>query len=176
MAMSHGAKLLILDEPTSALDPVARDGLLDILREYVADGEKSVFFSTHITSDLERIADYITLIDHGRILYTGTKDSLLEHFCIVKGNKSDLTDLLKRNLIGLSVTSAGFAGMLPLYLVVLAVMLITRKSNYLNNLSQFINFFNNRTYLAPIFGILCGLLLMTVSALIANLIYTRKEI
>lgn len=66
--------------------------------------------------------------------------------------------------------------MLPLYLVVLAVMLITRKSNYLNNLSQFINFFNNRTYLAPIFGILGGLLLLAVSAWIANLIYTRKEI
>ncbi|MEI8199455.1 MAG: ABC transporter ATP-binding protein [Eubacteriales bacterium] len=113
MAMSHGAKLLILDEPTSGLDPVARDGLLDILREYVADGEKSVFFSTHITSDLERIADYITLIDHGRIFYTGTRDSLLEHFRIVKGNKTDLTDPLKRKLIGLSVTSAGFAGMLP---------------------------------------------------------------
>jgi len=113
MAMSHGAKLLILDEPTSGLDPVARDGLLDILREYVADGEKSVFFSTHITSDLERIADYITLIDHGRIFYTGTRDSLLEHFCIVKGNKTDLSDELKRKLIGLSVTSAGFAGMLP---------------------------------------------------------------
>jgi len=113
VAMSHGAKLLILDEPTSGLDPVARDGLLDILREYIADGEKSVFFSTHITSDLERIADYITLIDHGKIFYTGTKDNLLEHFRIVKGNKTDLADPLKRKLIGLSVTSTGFTGMLP---------------------------------------------------------------
>jgi ABC-2 type transport system ATP-binding protein len=105
VAMSHGAKLLILDEPTSGLDPVARDELLDILREYIADGEKSVFFSTHITSDLERIADYITLIDHGRIFYTGTKDGLLEHFCIVKGSKVDLTEELKKKMIGLSVTS-----------------------------------------------------------------------
>jgi len=113
VAVSHGAKLLILDEPTSGLDPVAREELLDILREYIADGEKSVFFSTHITSDLERIADYITLIDHGRIFYTGTKDGLLEHFCITKGNKTDLTDSLKRKLIGLSVTSTGFTGMLP---------------------------------------------------------------
>lgn len=113
VAMSHGAKLLILDEPTSGLDPVARVGLLDILREYVADGEKSVFFSTHITSDLERIADYITLIDHGKIFYTGTKDGLLEHFCIIKGNKTNLTDPLKKKLIGLSVTTTGFIGMLP---------------------------------------------------------------
>ena len=113
VAMSHNAKLLIMDEPTSGLDPVARDELLNILREYIADGEKSVFFSTHITSDLERIADYITLIDHGKIFYTGTKDGLVEHFCIVKGSKADLTDDMKRKIIGLSVTSAGFTGMLP---------------------------------------------------------------
>lgn len=111
-AMSHGAKLLILDEPTSGLDPVARDELLDILREYVADGEKSVFFSTHITSDLERIADFITLIDHGRIFYSGSKDGLLEHFLIVKGGKDDLSEALKKKLIGLSLNAAGFAGML----------------------------------------------------------------
>ncbi len=113
VAMSHGAKLLILDEPTSGLDPVARDELLDILKEYIADEEKSVFFSTHITSDLERIADFITLIDHGRIFYTGTKDGLLEHFAIVKGGKTDLNDEIRRKLIGLSVTSTGFTGMLP---------------------------------------------------------------
>jgi len=112
VAMSHGAKLLILDEPTSGLDPVARDELLDILREYISDGEKSVFFSTHITSDLERIADFITLIDHGKIFYTGTKDGLLEHFLIIKGSKAELTDDLKKKIIGLSVTSAGFNGMI----------------------------------------------------------------
>ena len=112
VALSHGAKLLILDEPTSGLDPVARDELLDILREYVSDGEKGVFFSTHITSDLERIADFITLIDHGKIYYTGTKDGLLEHFCIVKGSKEDLSNELRRKIIGLSMTSVGFNGMI----------------------------------------------------------------
>jgi len=112
VAMSHEAKLLILDEPTSGLDPVARDELLDILREYIADKEKSVFFSTHITSDLERIADHITLIDHGRIFYTGAKDGLLQHFCIIKGRKEDLTDTLKRKLVGFSLTAAGFSGMI----------------------------------------------------------------
>jgi ABC-2 type transport system ATP-binding protein len=113
VALSHNAKLLIMDEPTSGLDPVARDELLNILREYIADGEKSVFFSTHITSDLEHIADYITLIDHGKIFYTGTKDGLVEHFCIVKGGKTDLTDDMKKKIIGLSITSTGFTGMLP---------------------------------------------------------------
>ena len=111
-AMSHDAKLLILDEPTSGLDPVARDELLGILREYIADGEKSVFFSTHITSDLEQIADFITLIDHGKIFYTGTKDGLLEHFAILKGEKTDLTDELRRGIIGLSLTATGFSGMI----------------------------------------------------------------
>jgi len=111
VAMSHGAKLLILDEPTSGLDPVARDELLDVLRGYIADGEKSVFFSTHITSDLERIADFITVIDHGHIFYTGTKDGLLEHFRLVKGSALDLTEPLRRAIIGLSQVSTGFTGL-----------------------------------------------------------------
>ena len=112
VAMSHNAKLLILDEPTSGLDPVARDELLEILGNYIEDGQKSILFSTHITSDLERIADYITLIDHGNIFYTGTKDDLLESFCIVKGGPNDLTGELQKRLIGLSRTSTGFSGLL----------------------------------------------------------------
>ncbi|MDP4147152.1 MAG: ABC transporter ATP-binding protein [Bacillota bacterium] len=113
VAMSHEAKLLILDEPTSGLDPVARDELLEILGKYIADGEKSILFSTHITSDLEKIADYITLIDHGSIFYCGTKDDLLESYCIVRGGPHDLTDLLKKKIIGLTTNIAGFAGLLP---------------------------------------------------------------
>ena len=112
VAMSHNAKLLILDEPTSGLDPVARDGLLDILREYISDGEKSVFFSTHITSDLEKIADYITLIDNGKMFFTGAKDDLEAHFLIVKGGPDDLTDVLKSQLIGLSSNATNFSGLL----------------------------------------------------------------
>ena len=112
VAMCHEAKLLILDEPTSGLDPVARDELLGILRDYISDGEKSVFFSTHITSDLEHVADYITLIDHGKIFYTGSKDGLLDHFCIIKGGRDDLTDELKKKVIGLALVSNGFNGMI----------------------------------------------------------------
>lgn len=113
VAMSHEAKLLILDEPTSGLDPVARDELLEILRKYIADGQKSILFSTHITSDLEKIADYITLIDYGNIFYSGTKDDLLKSFCIVRGGPHDLTDSLKKKIIGLTANIAGFAGLLP---------------------------------------------------------------
>ena len=74
IALSHDAKLLILDEPTSGLDVLARDELMDILHAYIEDGEHSVLFSTHITADLERAADFITYITDGRLYYTGPKD------------------------------------------------------------------------------------------------------
>jgi len=111
VAMSHEARLLILDEPTSGLDPVARDELLGILSAYISDGEKSVLFSTHITTDLEKIADFITLIHNGTVFYTGTKDDLLESYRIVKGGPGDLTDRLRENTVGLERNSAGFSGL-----------------------------------------------------------------
>ncbi len=113
VAMSHDAKLLILDEPTSGLDPVARDELLDILSTYISDGEKSVLFSTHITADLEKIADYITLIDNGSIFYSGTKDDLLESFLIIKGGPDELTDSLREKFIGPTANKTGFSGLMP---------------------------------------------------------------
>ncbi len=113
VAMSHDAKLLILDEPTSGLDPVARDELLDILSSYISDEKKSILFSTHITTDLEKIADYITIIDKGRIFYTGTKDNLLGNFYMVKGSLDNLTNSLREKIIGLTTNNIGFAGLLP---------------------------------------------------------------
>lgn len=83
-AFSYDAKLLILDEPTSGLDPVSRDELLKILSEYIEDGEHSVLFSTHITGDLERAADYITYISYGELFFTGSKDDFVDMFRIVK--------------------------------------------------------------------------------------------
>jgi len=77
-------QLLILDEPTSGLDPVSRDELLKILSEYIEDGEHSVLFSTHITGDLERAADYITYISYGELYFTGSKDDFVDMFRIVK--------------------------------------------------------------------------------------------
>jgi ABC-2 type transport system ATP-binding protein len=111
VALSHDARLLILDEPTSGLDPVARDELLDILGEYISGGNKSVLFSTHITADLERIADYITLIDDGTIFYTGTKDGLIESYRIIKGGPDDLNDILRKKIIGLIENRTGFSGL-----------------------------------------------------------------
>jgi len=112
VAMSHNAKLLILDEPTSGLDPVARNELLYIFKEYIADGERSILFSTHITSDLEKAADYITLIDHGRVFYSGDTSALINNYFIVRGSPDILSTELKNSIIGLTVNQSVFVGMI----------------------------------------------------------------
>lgn len=111
VALSHDAKLLILDEPTSGLDPSARDEICELLGEFVMDEEKSVLFSTHITSDLEKIADYITFILDGKVVYTGLKDDLIERFICVKGSLSELTTDQKRLMIGTKKHPTGFEAM-----------------------------------------------------------------
>ncbi|WP_243524363.1 ABC transporter ATP-binding protein [Bacillus pseudomycoides] len=111
MALSHHAELIIMDEPTSGLDPVVRSELLDMLQEIVMEEEISVLFSTHITTDLERIADYITFINEGEIVFTGEKDEILENHVIVKGS-NDLLDLEGKELfIGLRKNKFGFEGL-----------------------------------------------------------------
>lgn len=107
-AFSYGAKLLILDEPTSGLDPVSRDELLNVLAEYIEDGEHSVLFSTHITSDLERAADYITYINDGEMFFSGIKDEFVDMFRIVKGGREELTADLRPKLFGIRRFSTGF--------------------------------------------------------------------
>ena len=111
-AFSHEARLLILDEPTSGLDPVSRDELLDILAGYIENGQRSVLFSTHITSDLERAADYITYIKDGAIFYTGAKDEFEDMYRKVKGGPEDLTVELERKLLGLRRYSNGFEALI----------------------------------------------------------------
>jgi len=112
IALSHDARLLILDEPTSGLDPVARDELMEIFREFISDETKSILFSTHITSDLEKIADYITYIKDGEIVFTGLKDTLIESYVIVKGGLSDITNEQKKFITGCREHSTGFEGMI----------------------------------------------------------------
>jgi len=112
VALSHGAKLLVLDEPTSGLDPVARDEICDLLREFVSDESKSVLFSTHITSDLQHVADHITFILNGNIVFTGAKDELLEKYSRVAGGREDLSEEHKRLIIGYREHPTGFEGMI----------------------------------------------------------------
>ena len=94
-AMSHGAKLLILDEPTSGLDPVSRSELLDIF-SYLKEKGAAVFFSTHITSDLEKCADDITYIKKGRIIYTGSMDGFISS-ASARGEGSTLEEIMVFN-------------------------------------------------------------------------------
>jgi ABC-2 type transport system ATP-binding protein len=108
IALSHQAELLIMDEPTSGLDPLIRAELLDVLQTIIQDENKSVFFSTHITSDLEKVADFITLIHDGEIILTKSKDELLEEYCLVKGSKETLNTSNSKNLIGLRENHFGF--------------------------------------------------------------------
>lgn len=111
VALSHDAKLLILDEPTSGLDPVARDELCDMLADFVTDENNSVLFSTHITADLEKIADYITFILNGRIVFSGKKEDLLEKYVLVKGGLSEISAAQKNLIVGLREHGTGFEGL-----------------------------------------------------------------
>ena len=94
-SFSHKAELLILDEPTSGLDPVSRDELLDILLAYTKDKRHTVLFSTHITPDLNKVADSITFINRGKLLYSGDKEGLTDRYFIVSGNSRELPPDIK---------------------------------------------------------------------------------
>lgn len=91
LALSHDARLLILDEPTSGLDPVSRDELTELLRRIAADGHRSVLFSTHITSDLEKCASHITFIKGGTIQHTGTLADFRHHYDYLRQPGQELT-------------------------------------------------------------------------------------
>ena len=108
IALSHNANLLILDEPTSGLDPSMRDELTDMLKEFVEDENNTVLFSTHITEDLDRIADYIIFIDDGKIINSCSKEEFLGKYLILKGGSEDI-DLLKNfDLLGIKSNSTSF--------------------------------------------------------------------
>lgn len=105
-ALSHGAKTLVLDEPTSGLDPRSRDEFRDTIQRYMAeDEENTVLFSTHITEDLEAIADYIAFIMEGELAFYGTKDDFLEAYRIVKCSEAKLKDVDAKKILGKKKTS-----------------------------------------------------------------------
>lgn len=105
LALAHEPKLLILDEPTAGLDPAARIEILDILREFVADGEHSVLFSTHITGDLDKTADYIAMMIDGRIAEVLSADEAQDKYAVVSG---DVNDMPKNEIIGAKITGNSF--------------------------------------------------------------------
>ena len=99
-AISHNTKLLILDEPTSGLDPVVRNEILDIFRNYIEEDEtRSIFISTHITTDLEHISDYIVFIEKGEIIFNIPTAELLENYGIIKCSKEEFLNIDKQDYI-----------------------------------------------------------------------------
>lgn len=111
LALSHKAELLIMDEPTGGLDPLVRSQVLDTLADYMNSGGKGVFFSTHITSDLDKIADVLVLIDHGSILFEEEKDILLDSHRMVKGSARWLTEKARPLFSSITETDFGFTGL-----------------------------------------------------------------
>ncbi|MFA7561288.1 MAG: ABC transporter ATP-binding protein [Candidatus Izemoplasmatales bacterium] len=111
LALSHHAELLILDEPTSGLDPVARDNLLELFQTIIENEDTTILFSTHITSDLEKCADYITFIKDGRIIESCSKDDLIDAYRYVTGSESEL-EQMKSRLISYKVHAFGFNGLI----------------------------------------------------------------
>ncbi|MBU3176272.1 ABC transporter ATP-binding protein [Clostridium estertheticum] len=108
LALCHNAELIIMDEPTSGLDPVFRSELIDILYNVIQDENVSIFFSTHITTDLEKIADYITFINKGKLVFSRTKDEIIENYGMVKGSKELLDNDIRREFVSIKENSFGF--------------------------------------------------------------------
>lgn len=106
-ALSHNAELLIMDEATTGLDPVVRSEILDIFLEYLQNEEHSILMSSHITSDLEKIADSVTFIDRGQILLSGYKDDVLENHGVIKCSKNDYKEIDKSDIISARLNDFG---------------------------------------------------------------------
>ena len=111
MVLSHHPKLIIMDEPTANLDPLVRNEFLEILQEHIEKEEATVFYSTHITSDLDKVADFLIFIYEGNIILSGNKEDILENHKIIRGNKELLDVDTKKELISYTENSFGFNGM-----------------------------------------------------------------
>ena len=99
VALSHQAELLIMDEPTSGLDPIVRNEILQIFQEYVMEENHTIFLSSHITGDLERIADMVIFINRGKIVLSGDKDEILERHGLIKCKKNDLKNIDPKDMV-----------------------------------------------------------------------------
>ena len=112
VALSHQAKILILDEPTSGLDPAMRDELVDMILDFMEDPDHTVLFSTHITQDLDRIADYIVFIDQGKIVFEGSKDELYDKFLLIKGGLDDFEKIKGYKIYGQKKSQYNFEALI----------------------------------------------------------------
>ncbi len=107
VAMSHGAKLLILDEPTGGLDPVVRDQVVEMFYEFTREEDHSILISSHIVSDLERLCDYVAFLHRGKLLLCEEKDALLDTYCCVRGSAEQLALLDQSKILHKKQTPYG---------------------------------------------------------------------
>lgn len=107
VALAHHPELLILDEATSGLDPMVRDEILDLLNDFTRDENHSVFFSSHIVSDLEKICDYIVFLHHGKLVFSEEKDRLLEEYALLKLTQEHFQDIPEGAVIGAKTSRFG---------------------------------------------------------------------
>ncbi|MDE7177763.1 MAG: ABC transporter ATP-binding protein [Lachnospiraceae bacterium] len=106
-ALSHGAKLLIMDEPTSGLDPIVRNEMLQIFREFVVEEDHTILLSSHITGDLEKLADEVVFIDGGKIVLKGNKDEMLEKHGILRCKKDEIKNVNEAFIVSAEISSLG---------------------------------------------------------------------
>jgi len=107
VALSHHARLLIMDEPTSGLDPIVRNEIINIFREFVVEEDHTILLSSHITSDLEKIADEVVFINGGHIVLSGNKDEILEKHGILKCKKDALAEISESLIVSSEVSEYG---------------------------------------------------------------------
>ncbi|REK76586.1 ABC transporter ATP-binding protein [Paenibacillus paeoniae] len=108
LALSHKADLLIMDEPTAGLDPVFRRELLDILADLMLDERKSILFSTHITTDLDRVADYIAFLHKGKLVFNESKEQIFDRYAMIRGDNELLDADVRKLFVGIKETAVGF--------------------------------------------------------------------
>ncbi|MBE5925016.1 MAG: ABC transporter ATP-binding protein [Lachnospiraceae bacterium] len=111
LIFARNAEVLILDEPTAGLDPAARAEIIDLLQEYMVDEDRTVIFSTHITSDLDKIADYIVLMENGQVVLVEEKDELMLNYGVVQVSKEKFTSEIEGKMIGVKEKEFGYIGL-----------------------------------------------------------------
>lgn len=114
-ALSHKPKLLIMDEPTGGMDPVFRRDFLNILQDLVCELNTAVLFSTHITGDLDKVADFVTMLDEGKQVFTMTKEELMDNYPIIRGRKEDIHLIKEGRPMRVRKTTNGFETILENY-------------------------------------------------------------
>ncbi len=125
IAMSHDSKLLILDEATSGLDPMVRDEILDLFLEFIQEEDHTIFLSSHIISDIEKIADYVTFIHKGRIVFSESKDELIYQYGIIRCRREDIQGIDQRFVVGIRENSFG------------AEVMIKKKDEFMKHYRQY---------------------------------------